>query len=89
MPERVSEGQRGAPRMTNQNRPFDVELIERCTEELRLDFDGDVAVIRPVAVAVARTIERNRLITCRERAVQPGSILTGAGIAVNQNHRTA
>src|SRR5713101_3922261 len=75
--------------MTNQNRIFDAQLCQRCVQQTRLDFDVDVAVIRPVAVTVTGAIESNGAVMRRERAVEFRPVLTGTGIAVNQDDRTA
>src|SRR5437867_4460048 len=74
--------------MTYQNRSLNTDLIEGRAKQIRLNLDGDVAVIRPIAVSVTWTIESNRLITGGERAIQSGPILTRSGIPVNQDNRT-
>src|SRR5947207_90943 len=70
--------------MANQNRPFNSQLIQRRAKQTRLNFDRDGAVmIRSIAVAMARPIERHRLITRSQRRVESRPVLTRSRIAVN------
>ena len=81
----IHERQRGPPRMTNEDRALDPELRERAMKQLRLEFDGGVAVFRPLATTVARPIESDNFVTRRQRHELSHPILRGTRIAVNEN----
>src|SRR6266496_4506911 len=75
--------------MTDENRTFDTELIERVTQHACLHVYSDVLMMRPLAVTMAGTIESDGLITSRERAVKSDPVFAGTGVTVNQDDGTA
>ena len=83
--DRIDKRQRAAPGMTDNNRALDMELLERVVEQTRLNFDGHVNMLRPLAATVARTIKRHRLITRSQRRVESRPILTRAWISMDEN----
>src|SRR5437870_332292 len=59
--DRIDKRQRAAPGMTDNNRALDMELLERVVKQTRLNFDGHVNMLRPLAAAMARTIKGDDL----------------------------
>ena len=52
--------------MTDDNRALDMELLERVVKQTRLNFDGGVSVLRPLAETMAGTIKSDGLIMRRK-----------------------
>jgi len=76
--------------MTDQNWTIYMQLIQRCAEQARLDFDSYIAVvIWTIAVAVTGPIKSHHLVTRSQRRIKSLPILTRSGIAMNQNDRPA
>ena len=74
--------------MPNQNGMFDVEFLERGMQQGRLNFDRDVSVIWPIAVAMAGAIECERAIARREWSIQTRPVLARTRITMNQDDGT-
>src|SRR5882724_124591 len=85
----IHERERGAPRMTDQNWALDADLCERVMKQLRLNFDGGLAVLWSLAPAVTGTIESDDFMTRRQRRELCHPILRGTGVTVNKNDGAA
>src|SRR5437763_16670176 len=81
----IHERERGAPGVTHHDCALNAELCELVMQQLRLNFDGGLAVLWSLAPTVPRTIESNNLMTRRERQELCHPILHGTRIAVNEN----
>src|SRR5947209_18773937 len=62
--DRIDKRQRAAPGMTDKNRALDMELLERVVKQTRLNFDGYVDMLRPLATPMARTIDSDDPMNC-------------------------
>src|ERR1043165_9837929 len=72
--------------MANQYGPSDGELTQSVVQHLRLHVDGDWAMIGPLAMTMSRPIKGQHAITQRHRRIEAGPVLTGPGIAMDENY---
>ncbi len=68
--DRIDERQCSSPGVTDDNRALDTELLERVVKQTRLNFDGGISVLRPLAETMARTIKSDGLMMRRKRTKQ-------------------